>query len=118
MTFIFFKVMPVEPHPERRWVDDLSDEDLAFLKRFLLASGSLKELAAGYGVSYPTIRLRLDRMIEKVRILDSAEVMGPFERKARALCAEGRMDMAALKAILAAYREEKEAAHDDAKPGV
>ena len=30
---------------ERRWLEHLSEEDLAFLKRFLLASGTLKELA-------------------------------------------------------------------------
>jgi hypothetical protein len=39
----------------------LTEEDLAFLKRFLMTSGSLKELAGAYGISYPTVRLRLDR---------------------------------------------------------
>ena len=47
----------------RRWIDELSDEDLAFLRRFLLASGTLKQLAEDYGISYPTVRLRLDRLI-------------------------------------------------------
>ena len=37
----------------RHWLDLLEDEDLAFLKRFVLASGSLKELAEAYGISYP-----------------------------------------------------------------
>ncbi|MFR7651786.1 MAG: DUF2089 family protein, partial [Eggerthella lenta] len=32
---------------------DLDDEDVAFVKRFLLASGSLKEVARQYGVTYP-----------------------------------------------------------------
>ena len=36
------------------WMTDLEEEDWAFAKRFLLASGSLKEVAAQYGVSYPT----------------------------------------------------------------
>ena len=31
----------------------LEDEDVAFIKKFLLASGSLKEVAGLYGVTYP-----------------------------------------------------------------
>ena len=50
--------MGVFPKPvEDSWINVLSDEDLSFLKRFVLASGSLKDLAAAYGVTYPTIRL-------------------------------------------------------------
>ncbi len=45
----------------KRWVDRLSSDDLGFLKRFLFASGSLKKLAEHYGISYPTVRIRLDR---------------------------------------------------------
>ena len=71
----------------RRWIDDLSDEDLAFLRRFLLASGTLKQLAEDYGISYPTVRLRLDRLIEKVRLIESHADAGPFELRLRALYA-------------------------------
>src|SRR5262249_30844996 len=49
----------VDIRTTQRWVDLLSEEDLAFLKRFLLASGTLKDLASQYGISYPTVRLRL-----------------------------------------------------------
>ena len=58
--------MSIEVVPE--WMVDLDDEDVAFVKRFLLASGSLKEVARQYGVTYPTVRLRLDRLIQKIRI--------------------------------------------------
>ena len=54
-----------------RWVDALEEEDLWFIKRFVLASGSMKELASGYGISYPTVRLRLDRLIQKIKLLDA-----------------------------------------------
>jgi hypothetical protein len=57
------------------WFEHLSEEDLAFVKRFLLASGSLKELAEAYGISYPTVRLRLDRLIEKIRILGTLKTL-------------------------------------------
>ncbi len=55
------------------WLADLEDEDAAFIKKFVLASGSLKEVAALYGVSYPTVRLRLDRLIQKIKISETAE---------------------------------------------
>jgi hypothetical protein len=91
-----------------RWTDLLSEEDLAFLKRFVLASGSLKELAQAYGISYPTVRLRLDRLIAKVRVLDDARVTSRFERVLRAQFAEGRLDGETLKSLLAAHRKEME----------
>ena len=94
-----------------RWLELFDEEDFSFLKRFLLASGSLKELAEGYGISYPTVRLRLDRLIEKAKIADKREVTGPFERKARGLFADGRIDAPTLKALLAAHQEELEGGH-------
>jgi Domain of unknown function (DUF2089)-HTH len=94
--------------PERRWVERLSDEDLAFLKRFLLTSGTLKDLAQQYGISYPTVRLRLDRLIEKVKLLDEQQTLGPFELKLRSLYADGRLDDSTFRDVLRAYREEDE----------
>ncbi len=55
--------MSIEVVPE--WMADLDEEDVTFIRRFLLSSGSLKEVASQYGVSYPTVRLRLDRLIRK-----------------------------------------------------
>ncbi len=96
--------MPSEvKHP---WLQGLSDEDVMFLKRFILASGSLKALAEEYGVSYPTIRLRLDRLIEKIKIHDSATITSAFERELRSLFVEGKLDAATMNAILAAHRSE------------
>jgi hypothetical protein len=92
--------------PAARWIDYLSDEDLAFVKRLVLASGSLKEVAAGYGISYPTVRLRLDRLIARIGIIDSADIHSEFERVLRAQHAEGRIDADTLKTLLAAYRKE------------
>lgn len=48
------------------WMSELEEEDTVFIKKFILASGSLKEVAAQYGVTYPTVRLRLDRLIQKL----------------------------------------------------
>jgi len=89
---------------ERRWIDLLAPEDLSFLKRFLLASGTLKQLAVEYGVSYPTIRLRLDRIIEKVKLIDEHGQAGPFELRLRMLYADGRLDDETFRVLLQAYR--------------
>ena len=47
-----------------QWMLALEPEDSAFLKNFALKSGSLKEIARLYQVSYPTVRLRLDKLIQ------------------------------------------------------
>ncbi|MCE5240918.1 DUF2089 domain-containing protein [bacterium] len=90
------------------WLDHLSDENIAFIKRFILASGSLKALAQAYGISYPTVRLRLDRLIEKIKVVDSQQEMTEFELTARALYADGKLDLQTLKTLLAAHQEADE----------
>jgi hypothetical protein len=45
----------------------LDAEEQRFVELFVLASGSLKQMAAVLGVSYPTVRSRLDRLIEKLQ---------------------------------------------------
>ena len=88
------------------WLDGLSDEDLAFIRRFVLASGSLKEIAKIYGISYPTVRLRLDRLIEKIKLLSSDAVESEFERALRLEVAEGNLDASTMKRLLVAYKQE------------
>lgn len=45
----------------------LAQEDQEFILAFVKASGSLKEMASLLRVSYPTVRNRLDEIIEKLR---------------------------------------------------
>jgi hypothetical protein len=87
------------------WIELLDEEDVAFLKRFVLLSGSLKDMATAYGVSYPTVRLRLDRLIAKITVFEDLQIKDDFERQLRALYAGGALEAAALKKILAAYRK-------------
>jgi len=52
----------------------LGVEDQQFALAFILRSGSLKEMARLYGVSYPTVRNRLDDLIARLRaIIESQE---------------------------------------------
>jgi hypothetical protein len=92
--------------PQKTWLDYLSDGDLAFVKRFILASGSLKDLARAYGISYPTVRLRLDRLIAKIQVVDDQQIVSPFEKLLRAEWAEGKIDAGTFKRLLAAHRED------------
>ncbi len=45
----------------------LKPEELDFVERFVMASGSLKEIAKELGISYPTVRARLDRIIDTLK---------------------------------------------------
>ncbi len=91
--------------PER-WVELLSDEDRTFVKRFILTSGSLKELADAYGITYPTVRLRLDRLIEKIKVFDKNDTADDYERLLRGLYAEGRFDASTFHQLLKHYQQE------------
>ena len=86
---------PANP-AQKTWLDYLSEEDLAFVKRFILSSGSLKDLAGVYGISYPTVRLRLDRLIAKIQVVEDHREMSPFERALRAQFADGSISSAVL----------------------
>ena len=51
----------------------LSAEEQTLVAHLVLLSGSLKDLAKEYGVSYPTIRNRLDALREKLNHLLNVE---------------------------------------------
>nr|WP_325194767.1 DUF2089 family protein [uncultured Oscillibacter sp.] len=90
------------------WMAELEDEDLAFIKKFILASGSLKEVASVYGVSYPTVRLRLDRLIQKIQLTETAEA-DPYVSLVKRLAVDDKLDFDTAKILITAYRKTKEA---------
>ena len=90
------------------WMAELEDEDLAFIKKFILASGSLKEVASLYGVSYPTVRLRLDRLIQKIKLSETAEA-DPYVSLVKRLAVDDKLDFDTAKILITAYRKTKEA---------
>ena len=87
------------------WFVHLEDEDQQFIKRIVLASGSLKQLAEDYGVSYPTIRIRLDRLIERIRIIDDSPPDDAFHAKVRLLVADGDVSAKVGKELLRIHAE-------------
>jgi len=88
------------------WIMQLEEEDLAFIKNFVLASGSLKEIAGIYGVTYPTVRLRLDKLIQKIQLTEQKE-QEPYVRLIKELAMDDKLDFDTAKLLITAYRKEK-----------
>ena len=94
--------MPLTDVPA--WLQHLQEEDLQFIKKLVLASGSLKELADHYGVSYPTLRLRLDKVIERIKLLDEHAPADALEARVRLLVADGEMSAKLAKELLQLHK--------------
>ncbi len=88
------------------WMTNLEDEDLAFIKRFLLSSGSLKEMATQYGVTYPTVRLRLDKLIQKIQISESVE-RDDYISLVKRLAIDDKLDFDTAKILINEYKKSK-----------
>lgn len=96
--------MGIQVVPE--WMAELEEEDVAFLKNFLLYSGSLKEIAGLYGVTYPTVRLRLDKIIQKVRL--GEEYAGdPYVALIKRLALNEKLDFDTAKLLITEYKKLK-----------
>ena len=94
--------MAIELLPE--WMAGLEEEDVAFIKRFILASGSLKEMAGQYGVTYPTVRLRLDRLIQKIRLTEDVAA-DPYIATIKRLAMNEKLDLDTAKVLIAEYKK-------------
>lgn len=94
--------MSIEIIPE--WMEDLDDEDMSFIKRFILASGSLKEIAKEYDVTYPTVRLRLDRLIQKIQISED-ESNEPYIGLIKRMAINDKIDFDTAKILISEYKK-------------
>lgn len=96
--------MPIDIIPS--WFKNLEDEDIIFIRRFLLASGSLKEVAAQYGVTYPTVRLRLDRLIDKIKS-EADDAGDPFIGLINEMTENRKLDSDVCALLVAQYKKTK-----------
>ena len=87
---------------------NLNDEDLIFIKRFLLASGSLKEVAKLYGVTYPTVRVRLDKLIDKINLSESKTDNDEFVDLIKRYVIDEQIEFDTAKNLIAEYKKIKE----------
>lgn len=88
------------------WVLALNNEDLEFVKNFILSSGSLKEIAKSYGVSYPTVRIRIDRVIQKIEMNVDLE-KEPLISYVKQLAIENKITIEDAKNIIEKYKSER-----------
>ena len=96
--------MALDIMPE--WMANLEEEDLVFIKKFRLSSGSLKEMARQYGVTYPTVRLRLDRLIQKIQLSDQVEGE-PYIALIKRLALQDKLDFDTAKLLITQYKKQQ-----------
>ncbi|CAH2464621.1 MULTISPECIES: DUF2089 family protein [Bacillus] len=89
------------------WILALENEDLEFVKNLVLHSGSLKEIAKVYEVSYPTVRLKLDRLIDKIKMNDAVE-NEEFIKFIKSLSIDDRISVEDAKLIIEKYKQERD----------
>ena len=87
------------------WLDNLDDEEILFIKKFIMSSGSLKEIAKLYDVTYPTVRLRLDRLIIKMKLCEDQKD-DAYIKMIKKLATDDEISMKAAKILISTYRKE------------
>ncbi len=94
--------MSIDIVPE--WMNELEDEDIVFIKNFILSSGSLKEMANQYKVTYPTVRLRLDRLIQKINLSEDNS-NEPYIHLVKKLALDEKIDFDTAKILIKEYKK-------------
>lgn len=92
------------------WMKNLDDEDMIFIKRFLLASGSLKEVAKLYGVTYPTVRVRLNKLIDKIKLSEDKEDNDEFVELIKRYVIDEDIEFDVAKNLITEYKKLEEKA--------
>lgn len=86
------------------WLINLEIEDINFIKNFVKSSGSLKDLSKIYDITYPTMRIRLDKLIEKIDLYEKTE-NDLYIDKVKALALDGKIDLDTAKVLISEYRK-------------
>ena len=74
------------------------------IQAFVLVSGSIKDLAGRYGVSYPTMRQRLNRLIERLQACSAGVPADPMADYLADLIASGQIAPSAARRIRELHR--------------
>lgn len=90
------------------WMKNLDDEDMIFIIRFLLASGSLKEVAKLYGVTYPTVRVRLNKLIDKIKLAEDKTDNDEFVELIKRYVIDEDIEFDVAKNLITEYKKIKE----------
>jgi hypothetical protein len=52
-------------------------EDLVFVSEFVRSHGSIKDMEKAFGISYPTVKNRLNRIAEQLQLVEVVRVEAP-----------------------------------------
>ena len=66
----------------------LDREQMALLESFLRSRGNLKEMERELGISYPTVRGRVDALVRALGLADGAPDEDPFDVEVAAVAAD------------------------------
>ncbi len=107
MNFVPPKNVPefVEERTQNSPLLSLDEAELEFVLTFVLASGSLKEMAQTYGVSYPTMRAKLDRLIARLDEILQGCPVDPMSELLAKLVERGEIGVSTAQAIRTLHRE-------------
>ena len=72
-----------------KWMRELSEEDLIFIKRF-----------------YPTVRVRLNRLIEKIQLTDT-DAEDSYISLIKRMVIDEQIEFDAAKILIAEYKKQK-----------
>ena len=92
---------------ENDWIFNLDDNEIAFIKQFILSSGSLKSMANYYDSSYHIIRNNLNQLIEKVKLMEVDE--DPYVKFIKSLALQDKYDYETTKKLIDKYNERRQA---------
>ncbi|WP_232698454.1 DUF2089 family protein [Brevibacillus daliensis] len=89
------------------WILALDKESVEFIRKFIINSGSLKNIAEIYDVSYPTVRAKLDRLIQKIELNSKTEDV-EFVSMIKNLVIDERISLEVAKLIIDKYKKERD----------
>ena len=89
------------------WIFNLDDNEIAFIKQFILSSGSLKSMADYYDSSYHIIRSNLNQLIEKVKLMEVDE--DSYVKFIKSLALQDKYDYETTKKLIDKYNERRQA---------
>src|SRR5579864_7535582 len=95
---------PSAQHP----LFSLTEDELDLVLQLVVASGSLKDLAGIYQVSYPTIRAKVDKLIAQVQQIVSGGTPDPMMQLLADLVERGEITVTAARAVRDIYRQQQE----------
>ena len=96
----------------------LSKEQMSLLESFLRSRGNLKEMERELGISYPTVRGRVDALVRALGLAEGVEIEAEADRDAAAVTAEAPeapdADLAAERRAILERLSRREIAADEA----